>query len=755
MPLTLPPLDNRRYQELLDEALARIPIHNPEWTNFNQSDPGVTLIQIFAFLAENLLYRSNQIPERNRRKFLSLLGVPLQPASSAHGLVTFHNERGPLETLTFNRQIEVRAGQVPFRTEAGLDVLPIEAQVFYKHELRDAPQELRDYYAQLYASWSDTPPGDPAHLQLYETRPLVTRATGGVDLGKDTLDSSLWIALLVRANDKPYAQTIDNARQALGSKILNLGLVPYSDTPEFTLTPGTTKAEGESLLEYKLPRLPSGGRLSDTASERLADYQTFATSEVPREPTLIQIPLPPAEQLQLWSNFDPLESGIGEFPPNLEDTALNERVITWLRIVAPPSAQFKVMWAGINAVLINQRAHVANEVLPDGTGEPDQTATLSKTPVLPGTVQLTVTPPSGTEEQWQAVEDLFTAGPEVPAPNLRQPPGVAPWINPVVNVFTLDPEAGRLRFGDGAHGCRPPRDSKLRASYDYGVGREGNVGIGAINNGPALPAGIKVTNPVRTWGGAEAETVSEGEKQIARYLQHRDRLVSAFDFKTITRRTPGVDLGRVEVLPVFNPKLSTSQSGNAPGAVTLMLVPKYDAVHPDTPEPDQVFLNAVCAYLDPRRLVTTEVFLRGPSYKPLWISVGFNAVAGAAVATVREAIRQKLINFLSSLPNPDNADPEGGWPLLKSVIDRELLAVAGRVREVQFIKDVIIAEGTQPPAGEIPMTALELPRIAGLAISLGDPLPLEQLRAQPATKVTGGEAASPFKPVPVIPDECS
>src|SRR4051794_11116871 len=111
MPLTIPSLDDRRYQDLLDEALARIPVHTPEWTNFNKSDPGVTLIEVFAFLTETLLYRSNRVPEQNRRKFLTLLGRGLQPASSARGLVTFANERGPLEPLTLNAAIEVRAGQ--------------------------------------------------------------------------------------------------------------------------------------------------------------------------------------------------------------------------------------------------------------------------------------------------------------------------------------------------------------------------------------------------------------------------------------------------------------------------------------------------------------------------------------------------------------------------------------------------------------------------------------------------------------------
>src|SRR5262245_29813782 len=134
MVLPLITLDDRKYQDLLDEAKARVPVHNPEWTNFNASDPGVTLLELFAFLTENLLYRCNQVPDRNRRVFLSLLGVPLRPASSARGLVTFTNERGPLQTIPLNAGLDVRAGPVPFHTEDGLDVLPVEGQAYFKRE---------------------------------------------------------------------------------------------------------------------------------------------------------------------------------------------------------------------------------------------------------------------------------------------------------------------------------------------------------------------------------------------------------------------------------------------------------------------------------------------------------------------------------------------------------------------------------------------------------------------------------------------
>ena len=54
MPLTVPNLDDRNFDDLYAEVRARVPVHTPEWTNLNDSDPGVTLLQLFAFLADNL-----------------------------------------------------------------------------------------------------------------------------------------------------------------------------------------------------------------------------------------------------------------------------------------------------------------------------------------------------------------------------------------------------------------------------------------------------------------------------------------------------------------------------------------------------------------------------------------------------------------------------------------------------------------------------------------------------------------------------
>jgi predicted phage baseplate assembly protein len=334
-----------------------------------------------------------------------------------------------------------------------------------------------------------------------------------------------------------------------------------------------------------------------------------------------------------------------------------------------------------------------------------------------------------------------------------------------VNVFLLDPEAGELRFGDGAHGGRPI--GEMRGNYDVSVGAPGNVGPDTINRAATLPAGIAVTNPIRTWGGADAETVLEGEKQITRYLQHRDRLVTARDFETIALRAPGADIGRVEVIAAYNPALIANEPGDAAGAVTLMVIPRSDPDHPDAPEPDRLFLEALCRHLEPRRLLTTEVFLRSPDYKDVWISVGIDVVPGFEIAVVREAVRTALARRLSPLP----ADPEAGveeaeallttpqyvtekkgWPLRKPVDALELMAVASRVPGVRLVKQLYLAEGTQPPTASLGITGLELPRVRGIAVAVGDASSLDEVRGQaaPAMPVAG---APSFVPLPVIPPE--
>src|SRR4030065_402194 len=89
MALHPPKLDDRQFQDLVDEAKKRIPHYCKEWTDHNVSDPGVTLIELFAWMTDIMLYRLNQVPKLHYIRLMEMLGIPLREPEPARVPVTF------------------------------------------------------------------------------------------------------------------------------------------------------------------------------------------------------------------------------------------------------------------------------------------------------------------------------------------------------------------------------------------------------------------------------------------------------------------------------------------------------------------------------------------------------------------------------------------------------------------------------------------------------------------------------------------
>src|SRR4026208_1909405 len=81
-----PRLDDRAFEDIVSEAIRLIPRYAPEWTNHNPSDPGITLIELAAWMTDLILYRLNRVPEKNYVAFLNLLGIKLQAPRAARAL---------------------------------------------------------------------------------------------------------------------------------------------------------------------------------------------------------------------------------------------------------------------------------------------------------------------------------------------------------------------------------------------------------------------------------------------------------------------------------------------------------------------------------------------------------------------------------------------------------------------------------------------------------------------------------------------
>jgi predicted phage baseplate assembly protein len=138
MPLEAPNLDTRTHDELVEALRLRIPRYVPEWTDFNESDPGMTLVELFAWLSGTIFYELNRVPDRNYLKFLQLVGLELRPAQPARTDLEFVPRAGAeVAPVVAGTQVGAQppggGDQLIFETESGLDVTGVplaDVQVF-------------------------------------------------------------------------------------------------------------------------------------------------------------------------------------------------------------------------------------------------------------------------------------------------------------------------------------------------------------------------------------------------------------------------------------------------------------------------------------------------------------------------------------------------------------------------------------------------------------------------------------------------
>lgn len=178
MPLPAPELDDRRFQDLVDETKRLIPRYCPEWTNHNLSDPGVALIELFAWMSEMVLFRLNQVPDRLYTKFLDLVGIQPFPPSVARAELTFWLSTVrdqpvvvPAGTVVATAGDAVGAGNVAFTTVEDLVIAPLEpiaaktAQSSSDERFVDVWDDLRFDGSDVECFNSDSPtPGDAFYV---------------------------------------------------------------------------------------------------------------------------------------------------------------------------------------------------------------------------------------------------------------------------------------------------------------------------------------------------------------------------------------------------------------------------------------------------------------------------------------------------------------------------------------------------------------------------------------------------------------
>lgn len=652
MPLIPPVLDDRSYDDLVQEMLANIPAHTPEWTNPQPGDPGRTLVELFAWLADTILYRANLIPEKQRIAFLKLLGQTMQPAAAATGLISLSLDAASTTPVTIASGAKV-SGAVNFETLSEIDLLPITAQAYIKSHLTDDQKAktmpLRAGLKKLY-NLSTLPAG-------YTTTPVFANNLGdlnGIDLVNGTTDSSIWLALLV---SKP--ENLTPVRNALGEgeHILNIGFVPSLTVPGLFSEVGPPAAVQASWLMSQPPQ-PPGQPTTYTQLKILGD-----TTQSLTQSGVIQLLVPQSKIIGAPENnvrSDP-QAGVGMKPPRIDDVSITSRLLTWVRLTTQSS--LTVSWLGANAVQIDQRATYNSIVIGVSDGSANQQFALPQSQVDPGTFVLEVDMPGFGFVAWQQVDDV----------SVLQGPAMA---------YVLDPEAGTVTFGNQLQGMILPAGRRVRVrTMRVGGGSAGNLPAASLTaiqafdfSGVQVPKTITVQQPIATSGGADPETLDSAQQRIPSLLQNQSRAVTAADYSNLAQHVPGANVARVEVLPLFMPQTRTS---NVPGVVSVMVIPNKPGVLNPCPRADRPTLETVYKYLDPCRPVSAEMYVIASEYIGLSISVGVEVKTGFGLLQVSQAVETALRNYLWPLA-PGGID-NTGWPLGRNVRSLELEVVVSQV----------------------------------------------------------------------------
>ena len=157
MALPVPNLDDRSWKQIVDEATRLIPRYCPEWTNHNASDPGITLLELYAWMTEMVIYRLNKVPEKNFLTFLDLIGVRLKAPEPAKVVLEFTPSEGVEGELVVKKGTKVATLQAgPAASPGGMvmTLSDLQAAGYEKHGIVADPQ-----FSTAFKSISSDPTG--------------------------------------------------------------------------------------------------------------------------------------------------------------------------------------------------------------------------------------------------------------------------------------------------------------------------------------------------------------------------------------------------------------------------------------------------------------------------------------------------------------------------------------------------------------------------------------------------------------------
>jgi predicted phage baseplate assembly protein len=464
--LPAPNLDDRKFQDIVDESKRLIPRYCPEWTNHNLSDPGVALVELFAWMSEMILFRLNQVPDRLYTKFLDLVGIEPFPPSVARVDLTFwlsavldHAVTVPAATEVATLPVSADGAQVVFSTSNDLVIAP----------------------PKLFAAKTGTAGDDQLLIDAWD------------DLRFEGSEVACFTSQPIHPGDAVYFGFEDSLagnllRLTIAATIEGLGVDPNDPPISWEAWAGETWLRAQTISDS------TGGLNRDGTIQLL----------VPR----LMEPLSLGQTRAYWLRARLLQPREGQ--PAYQ--------------TSPRISSLRVDSLG-GTVAAEHATVVGPESLGRSDGTPGQVFTTSRAPVLPrreGEGIRTVSSDGPTD--WEEVADFTESGPQSPhyvvdggSGEVRFGPSVRYADGSARQHGAVPPDGAeivmrRYRHGGGAAGnVGAGTLTVLRTSVAY-IDRVANLGAAGGGVDAETPRNAKLRGPLTLRTGQRAVTVRDFER---------------------------------------------------------------------------------------------------------------------------------------------------------------------------------------------------------------------------------------------------
>ncbi|MEH2093674.1 putative baseplate assembly protein [Nostoc sp.] len=670
-------LDDRAFDDLVEECIMRIPRYCPEWTDHNLSDPGITLIELFAWLTDQMLLRFNQVPRKNYVAFLELLGIRLQPPAPARTELTFYLSAALPEAYTIPAGLEASTIRtetteaITFSTDAALIIGNPRIQHFLTAQTtEDIPQSLRE---RVTTSWTRQSNGfwTGNEQPIFEEEPQPGNC----------------FYLAINSDDPLDANVLEIIFQ--GAAATPAGINPNQPPRKWEAW------DGENWQAVLLQE-------SDDKTRGFSFYEMAQQGGNPSQGAEVRLHLP-----QVW--------------PVANFTSYRGR---WLRCSfiskenesgynRPPRIIGLAARSIGGTVRASHSTLILDERLGISDGTPGQSFQLQTAPILERRENeyILVTPSGGLPQQWTEVRDFADSGPHnfhytidsiagtiQFGPLIREPSQLKQQtqVRSRIQEPSLDNTSVQVlenNQSEHQYGAIPPRGSEIRmVTYRTGGGREGNVQTGAIQFlKSAYPYIASVVNRIPAINGADAESLEQAVMKAPRILRTRDRAVTAEDFEVLTQQAGAGAIARVRCLP--------ANSRRQAGIVSLLVVPyaNTDAIAQGngiTPEEfnlSNALQEQILSYLDERRLLGVQIELQEPNYVGVSVQTEVALEPAYNNPFASEEIRRNLRVLLYKYLNPLTGGMDGkGWPFGRPVYTSDIVALLQQTPGVRHLGPVLL-----------------------------------------------------------------